>query len=111
MAGEYDFMLPEDRAQKVAEFADKRRAWISTRSRGKGRFLLFYGALREAAFLILWNVLYAVYSHASVALAIRVTIFVLLMGRVFNLLVWHWNDRRYLPRPNEQSSIGSAERR
>jgi uncharacterized membrane protein len=95
MADEYEFMLPEDRAQKIAEFASKRQAWVSTRSRGKARFVLFSGALREAVVIIGLNVLYGFFLHTSIAIAVEVSIFTLLMGRVFNLLEWHWNERRF----------------
>ncbi len=105
MAREYDFMLPEDRAQKAAEFEKKHLDGIATRSRGKTRFVLLHGIAREAVFVIGWNVLYAVYLHLMISLVARVTIFVLLMGRVFNLVEWHWSERRYSPQAKRNSPI------
>src|ERR1035437_61753 len=102
-------MLPEDHAQKVVELANERQAWTSTRSRGMARFVLFNNVWREAVFIVVWNVLFAVCFHVNIALVVRVTIFVLLMGRVFNLLVWHWNERRYSHRPDQQFASGSKE--
>jgi hypothetical protein len=95
MVGEYDFMQLEDREQKLAEFANKRQAWISTQGRGMTRFVLFNGVWREAVAIIVWSVLFAVCLHVSIALVLRVALLILLMGRVFNLLEWHWNERRY----------------
>jgi len=112
MAGEYDFMLPEDRAQKVAELTNKRQAWTSTRSRGMARFVLFNNFWREAVFIILWGFLFAVcLLHLNIALVLRATMLILLLGRGFNLLEWHWNERRYFHRSNRQSAIGSKEPR
>lgn len=112
MAGEYDFMLPEDRAQKKAEFENKCQAWTSTRSRGMARFVLFNNSWREAVFIILWGFLFAIYLlHVNIALVVRATILILLMGRVFNLLEWHWNERHYSDRSTQQSAIGSMEPR
>jgi hypothetical protein len=111
MASEYDFMTPEDRAKKAAELANKRQAWASIRSRGKARFVLLRGAWREAVFVILWNVFYASYLHVNIALAVRVTLLILPMGRVFNLLEWHWNERHYFLKPDQQSEIRPAEPR
>jgi len=88
-------MLPEDREQKVAEFENKRQAWISILIRGKARFVLLHGVLREAIFLIAWNVLFTVHMHLNIKLVAQVTVFVLVMGRVFNLLELHWNERRF----------------
>jgi hypothetical protein len=96
MATEHDFTVPEDRALKVAEFEAKRQAWISTRSCGKVRFVLFSGVLREVVPIVVLNSVYAVLLHVSIALAARVTLLVLLMGRVFNQLEWYWNEKRFV---------------
>jgi hypothetical protein len=88
-------MLAEDRAQKEAEFEQKRRNWVSTRNRGMTRFLLLHELFRTAVFQIAWSVWIVVFGHVNIAMALRVAIFVLLLQVVFNLMAWHWNERRY----------------
>jgi hypothetical protein len=95
MAGEYDFMLAEDRAQKEAEFDRERQNWSSTRNRGIARFLLFHELFRTAVFVIAWSVWFVVFRHVNIAMALRVAIFVLLLQVIFNLMAWYWNERRY----------------
>jgi|SRR5215472_5084491 len=104
MAGEYDFMLPEDRAQKMAEFESERLAWISTRSRGITRFVLLHELTRTVVLVVGWSVFQVVFRHASIPQALQVTIFVLLLQVIFNLLQWHRNERRY----NEKSFVTRA---
>ena len=95
MVGEYNFMLPEDRAQKRAEFERERRDWISIRSRGAARFLLLHGILRQVIFILVWGSLDVIFWHVRLALVLRAIILVLLMGPLLNLFEWHWNERRY----------------
>jgi hypothetical protein len=95
MAGSYDFMLAEDRAQKEAEFDRERQNWVSTRSRGMARFLLLHELFRTAVFVIGWSVWFVVFGNVNIAMALRLAIFLLLVHVVFNLMAWYWNERRY----------------
>ncbi len=115
MASEYEWMLPADQDRKIAKFERDRQAWIATRSRGKVRFILWEGTLRLLVLAVLLTVFedYVAQWRLSIALMVRVTFLVLLSGPLFNLVEWHWNDRRYPPRPNQnqQSALGSTEPR
>jgi hypothetical protein len=109
MADDYDFMLPGDRNYKIAKFEKERRAWIAASSQGKARFILFEGSLRLISLLAFFTA-FEVYlhpGHLSFALLARLIIPVMIIGPIFNLIAWYWNNRRYLPKPSQESSSGS----
>lgn len=105
MTADFDFMVPEDRAEKIAIYKKRRDEWIKTRSDGLARFVLLRGLPRSALVIVFWDVFYWAHLHVSVAMVARVTVFMLLLNPVFNLLEWYWNERRYREDANE--SVGS----
>lgn len=95
MASEYDFMLPEDRAQKEADSRANRQAWLSTRNRGIARFLLLHELNRTVVLVIAWGVFLVVFRQANLPELLKFIGFVLLTQVILNLLQWHRNGRRY----------------
>ena len=95
MAGEYDLMLPEDRDRKLQDFEGNAGNGLKLSVEGKPDLSYFMGCCDSRYSSLLGMYFYVIYSHVHVALAVRVTVLTLLCNPVFNLLEWHWKDRRY----------------
>jgi uncharacterized YccA/Bax inhibitor family protein len=67
------------------------------------RYILFEGTLRLIVFVAFFDAFEVYVNHPGIALLARATVVTLLGGLIFNLVAWHWKNRRYLPLQDKQS--------